>query len=174
MGQHRAYKLMAALLFVVTICLAWAAAARALDDIRNFVFDSVSARRRRRPTIRRSPVRILAIDERASATSANGPGRARAWPRSSTKLGQLGAAAVAFDIIFAEPDRTSLENVVAAMPDGPLKADLHASASAPRTATTRCWRARVGVGPGGARGDAAEPRRRQADLARQGGLRRGG
>ncbi len=74
--------------------------------------------------IRPAPVRIVAIDERSLGEIGQWP-----WPRSrlaelTDKLVRLGAAAIAFDVIFAEPDRTSLDTVVKAMPDGPLKTDL--------------------------------------------------
>jgi len=45
------------------------------------------------------------------------------WPRTRlvelvTRLRDLGAAAIAFDFIFAEPDRSSFENVLQSIPDG--------------------------------------------------------
>ena len=40
---------------------------------------------------------------------------------STRRLTDLGAAAIAFDIVFSEPDRTSLENLVAVLPDGPAR-----------------------------------------------------
>ena len=44
---------------------------------------------------------------RASAGSANGPGRAAISPRLTRTIADAGAAAIAFDIVFSEPDRTS-------------------------------------------------------------------
>ena len=66
-------------------------------------------------------MRILAIDEASLAEFGQWP-----WPRTriaeaTRKLIDLGAAAVAFDIIFGEPDRTSLERLVPAMPAGPVR-----------------------------------------------------
>lgn len=53
------------------------------------------------------PVRVIDIDERALAELGQWP-----WPRSYLaemvdRLTQAGAAAIGFDILFAEPDRTS-------------------------------------------------------------------
>jgi adenylate cyclase len=63
-----------------------------------------------------APVRIVDIDERSLAEIGQWP-----WPRTVLadlvqKLTEKGAAAVAFDIMFAEADRTSLEEVVKRMP----------------------------------------------------------
>jgi adenylate cyclase len=62
------------------------------------------------------PVRIIDIDEAALAEYGQWP-----WPRTKVaelveKLVAKGAATVAFDVVFAEPDRSSLARVVAALP----------------------------------------------------------
>lgn len=62
------------------------------------------------------PVRIVDIDERSLALVGQWP-----WPRTTMAdlLDQLranGAASVAFDIMFPEPDRTSLEQVTKGLP----------------------------------------------------------
>ena len=54
-----------------------------------------------------APVRVIAIDEDSLAKLGQWP-----WPRHYVaqlidNLTALGAAAIAFDVIFAEPDRTS-------------------------------------------------------------------
>ncbi|MGI9372837.1 MAG: CHASE2 domain-containing protein, partial [Hyphomicrobiales bacterium] len=54
-----------------------------------------------------SPVRIIDIDEKSLKTRGQWP-----WPRTDVatmveRLGEMGAAAIAFDIVFSEPDRTS-------------------------------------------------------------------
>jgi adenylate cyclase len=59
-----------------------------------------------------APVRIVDIDDASLAELGQWP-----WPRTVlaglvTRLAQAGAAAIAFDILFAEPDRTSPHNVV--------------------------------------------------------------
>ncbi len=117
----------------------------ALDDIRNFVFDRFQ--RVSPPAYDPSaPVRILAIDDASLVALGQWP-----WPRTRlaeivNALGQAGAAAIVFDIIFAEPDRTSLENVVAALAEGPLKADLATRIGADASNDALFARA-VGSGP---------------------------
>src|SRR5690606_30448407 len=55
-----------------------------------------------------APVAIVDIDEASIAALGQWP-----WPRTVLaqlvdKLGQAGAASIAFDIVFPEPDRTSM------------------------------------------------------------------
>jgi adenylate cyclase len=57
------------------------------------------------------PVRIVDIDEASIAKIGQWP-----WPRTTMadltrKLGAKGASAIAFDVMFPEADRTSLEEV---------------------------------------------------------------
>jgi adenylate cyclase len=83
------------------------------DDLGNFVFDTWQ-RLKPRAFERDGPVRIIAIDEASLAELGQWP-----WPRTrlaeaTHRLVELGAAAIAFDIIFNEPDRTSAESIVAA------------------------------------------------------------
>jgi adenylate cyclase len=96
---------------------------RLLDDLGNFIFDRMQ---RLSPRVfdRNGPVRVVAIDEDSLAAYGQWP-----WPRTrladvTRKLTDLGAAAVVFDIIFSEPDRTSLETIVPTMPAGDARDDL--------------------------------------------------
>lgn len=62
------------------------------------------------------PVRVIDIDEASLAAFGQWP-----WPRTRIaamveRLSALGASAIVFDILFAEPDQTSPLNVVAALP----------------------------------------------------------
>src|SRR5215469_5587787 len=62
------------------------------------------------------PVRIVDIDEKSLAMFGQWP-----WPRTTVrdlllKLTSKGAAVVAFDVLFAEPDRTSVEAIVKQLP----------------------------------------------------------
>jgi adenylate cyclase len=62
------------------------------------------------------PVRVVDIDEASLSRIGQWP-----WPRTVMrdlldKLGQAGAAVVAFDVQFAEPDRTSIEQIVRKLP----------------------------------------------------------
>ncbi|WP_395646373.1 CHASE2 domain-containing protein [Terricaulis sp.] len=60
-----------------------------------------------------SPIRVVQIDEASLARVGQWP-----WPRTTMaaltqKLGEAGAAAIVFDVMFAEPDRTSPEQILA-------------------------------------------------------------
>jgi adenylate cyclase len=77
---------------------------------------------------RPAPVRIVDIDDDSLAKRGQWP-----WPRTLVaelvdKLAALGAGPIAFDIVFAEPDRTSPASVLPLWPETPateaLRADL--------------------------------------------------
>ena len=79
-----------------------------LDGVRNFSFD---AYQRIRPRVWSpdTPVRIVDIDDESLARLGQWP-----WPRARMgaivkAASDLGAATVAFDMAFAEPDRLSPE-----------------------------------------------------------------
>src|SRR6516225_4390029 len=62
------------------------------------------------------PIRIVDVDEASLAKIGQWP-----WPRTTVRdllaeLAAKGAAVVAFDVLFAEPDRTSLEAIVKQLP----------------------------------------------------------
>ena len=66
-----------------------------------------------------APVAILDVDDRSLAEVGQWP-----WPRTqiaemTLKAMQAGAVAVAFDVIFSEPDRLSPENIALDNPDLP-------------------------------------------------------
>jgi adenylate cyclase len=74
------------------------------------------------------PVRVVSIDERSLAMIGQWP-----WPRTTLRdllqaLSARGAASVAFDVLFAEPDRTSLDEIAKRLP--PTQAKLLDSAVA--------------------------------------------
>ena len=65
------------------------------------------------------PIRVVDIDEKSLSILGQWP-----WSRTTVRdlllaLTSKGAAAVAFDVLFAEPDRTSLEEIVKTPPGGP-------------------------------------------------------
>jgi adenylate cyclase len=103
-----------AILFGVTVvavlvALRWADFST-LRSVRDFAFDQFQrlAPRSYEPT----PVRIIDIDERSLKALGQWP-----WPRTlvaklSSRLNELGAAVVAFDVLFAEPDRLSPKNIM--------------------------------------------------------------
>jgi len=97
-----------------------------IEQLRNLVFDSYQ---RQRPREYRGdlPVRIIDIDEESLKRLGQWP-----WPRDLMarlvdRLGELGAATVALDIIFAEPDRFSPANLARVWQDRPELAALRAS-----------------------------------------------
>jgi adenylate cyclase len=62
------------------------------------------------------PIRVVDIDETSLSKIGQWP-----WPRTTMRdlllaLTSKGAAVVAFDVLFAEPDRTSLEQIVKQLP----------------------------------------------------------
>src|SRR6476660_2280514 len=78
---------------------------RPLEEVRLRAFDLFQVLRPREQTAR--PVTIVDIDESSLKEIGQWP-----WPRTIvadlvTRLTQLGAVAIGFDIIFAEPDRMS-------------------------------------------------------------------
>src|SRR5690606_8062576 len=86
-----------------------------LQQLRNLTFDTYQRLQPRAydPTL---PVTIAAIDEKALDAFGQWP-----WPRSTLariadRLTDLGAAAIAFDVLFAEPDRTSPAAIAADLP----------------------------------------------------------
>ena len=127
MRRSPAYFVPMALAFaIVAICGFLQPAA--LGIFRNLVFDSWQ-RLQPRAFDADGPVRIIAVDEASLAEFGQWP-----WPRTrmaevTRQLTELGAAAISFDIVFGEPDRTSLENLVPVLPAGPARDALAARAA---------------------------------------------
>ncbi len=99
--------------------------AAVVDRLRHMVFDGYQqyAPRPYRPDF---PVRIVDIDEESLQHLGQWP-----WPRDVVarlvdRLGELGAAVVALDIVFAEPDRFSPANLTRVWEDRPELASLRA------------------------------------------------
>jgi adenylate cyclase len=77
------------------------------------------------------PIRIVDIDDASLAKIGQWP-----WPRTTVRdllaeLAAKGAAVVAFDVLFAEPDRTSLESIVKQLPASEAAAVTAAMAGRP-------------------------------------------
>ncbi|MGB6752372.1 MAG: adenylate/guanylate cyclase domain-containing protein [Xanthobacteraceae bacterium] len=77
------------------------------------------------------PIRIVDIDEASLAKIGQWP-----WPRTTVRdllaeLASKGAAVIAFDVLFAEPDRTSLEAIVKQLPASEAAAVTAAMAGRP-------------------------------------------
>ncbi len=86
-----------------------------LSRLRGFAFDSFQRLKPRVPA-EALPVRIIDIDEAALAEYGQWP-----WPRTLLaelvyKLTAKGVATIAFDVVFAEPDRLSIDAVVRDLP----------------------------------------------------------
>jgi adenylate cyclase len=98
---------------------------RVIDQLRNLVFDAFQ-RQAPRP-YQPLPVRIVDIDEESLRRIGQWP-----WPRDLVarlvdRLAETGAATVALDIIFAEPDRFSPPNLVRVWQDRPELAAFRAT-----------------------------------------------
>jgi len=108
-------------LLVAAVALAAVTTLRAVDpapiaQVRERTFDMYQ-RLRPRPA-GDYPVRIVDIDEASLAEYGQWP-----WPRDVVaslvrRLNQLGAAVIAFDVTFAEPDRTSPKRILRNLPSG--------------------------------------------------------
>lgn len=93
---------------------AWVREAAVLQELRARVFDSYQRLKPREYLVRQEdgrmlapPVRVIALDDESLARLGQWP-----WPRALVarlvrRLGEAGVAAIAFDIVFSEPDRTS-------------------------------------------------------------------
>ena len=89
-----------------------------LQHIRFIVFDTYQ-RLKPRTYDHNAPVRIVDIDDASLARIGQWP-----WPRSVLaelldRLGAAGAATIAMDIVFAEPDRSSPEQAARFWPQTP-------------------------------------------------------
>ncbi|MCI5045223.1 MAG: adenylate/guanylate cyclase domain-containing protein [Aquisalinus sp.] len=81
----------------------------ALKDVGNILFDEYQRQKPREYL--ETPVKVIDIDDESLEVLGQWP-----WPRTdfadmSMKLGQIGAAAVVYDVVFSEPDRTSPGNI---------------------------------------------------------------
>jgi adenylate cyclase len=89
-----------------------------LQQLRNLTFDSYQ---RLKPRIYdpSAPVVIAAIDEKSLDKFGQWPWSRTTLAKITDRLTELGAAAIAFDVIFAEPDRTSPVAIVSNLPADP-------------------------------------------------------
>ncbi|MBF0311419.1 MAG: adenylate/guanylate cyclase domain-containing protein [Magnetococcales bacterium] len=94
-------------------------------SLRNQAFDTLQRLHPR--TSEGAPVRVVDIDDESLARYGQWP-----WPRTKladlvNRLTELQAATIAFDIVFAEPDRTSPANLPKIWPDSPEAGKLAAT-----------------------------------------------
>jgi len=119
--RRRAYLL--ALVAAATLMLPWGVIQpRALDDLRNFVFDTFQ-RLAPRAYDPETPTRVVGVDEKSLSAYGQWP-----WPRARLaelldRLRELGAASIAFDFIFAEADRAGTQ-LLDAIPDARARAEV--------------------------------------------------
>lgn len=116
----------AAVLFSILVVRIWDPAP--IEQIRLLVFDTYqrSEPRRYDPAL---PVKVVAIDDESLSRLGQWP-----WPRTIVaalveRLHRAGAAVIAFDIVFAEPDRSSPERLLSTWPAGPETDALRARAA---------------------------------------------
>lgn len=93
-----------------------------LDRLTLLVFDAYQRVLPRQPT--NAPIILVDIDELSIAALGQWP-----WPRTIIsdmvlRLNDMGAAAIAFDMVFPEPDRTSLSRVVSNLKQFGVTVDL--------------------------------------------------
>ncbi|HEY1384914.1 MAG TPA: adenylate/guanylate cyclase domain-containing protein [Dongiaceae bacterium] len=89
-----------------------------LQQLRNLTFDSYQ-RLKPRTYDPAGPVVIAAIDEKALAKFGQWPWSRATLAQITDKLTEMGAVVVAFDVVFAEPDRTSPAIIVRTLPADP-------------------------------------------------------
>ena len=89
-----------------------------LQQLRNLTFDTYQRLQPRAydPDI---PVVIAAIDEKSLDKFGQWPWSRTTLARIADRLTELGAVAITFDVLFAEPDRTSPTAVAANLPPDP-------------------------------------------------------
>src|SRR5690349_15090182 len=88
--------------------------------VRNIAFDYVQQLAPRPKSD--APVRVVDIDDPSLAAIGQWP-----WPRNllatlTNRLGEMGAAAIGYDVLFPEPDRMSPAHVAAGIPPWALGA----------------------------------------------------
>ena len=101
--------------FLALVTVVFYARPPLLQSLRMLAFDTYQRLSPAHP-LPEAPIRVVDIDEASLAHVGQWP-----WPRSTmaeliTRLGDAGAAAIAFDILFAEPDRTSPEQMLSGLP----------------------------------------------------------
>jgi adenylate cyclase len=99
---------------LVAAFFAWASDSEALSSFRLYVFDEFQYWKPR--VYEPVPVRIIDIDDDSLARFGQWP-----WPRTLlaklvNRLDELGAATIAFDFLFIDPDRTTPSRVIEDMP----------------------------------------------------------
>ena len=99
-------------LFAVATAFISLARLPVLGSLRALAFDAYQ-RAAPAPQLAGSPIRVVQIDEASLARLGQWPWSRTTMAQLTERLGEAGAAAIVFDALFAEPDRTSPEQVLA-------------------------------------------------------------
>ncbi|MFN3890480.1 MAG: CHASE2 domain-containing protein [Beijerinckiaceae bacterium] len=115
--------------FIGFLLAVFLAGAGPVERLRNIVFDQYlrAAPRAWSPDL---PVRIVDVDDESLAKIGQWP-----WPRRriaelTDRLAAAGAAAIAYDVLFAEPDRYAPAAIIAELPESPEREALRAALEA--------------------------------------------
>lgn len=100
-----------------------------VERLRNIVFDQYlrAAPRAWSPDL---PVRIVDVDDASLTRIGQWPWPRRVIAELTTKLAENGAAAIAYDVLFAEPDRYAPAAILDELPDLPEREALRAALAA--------------------------------------------
>ncbi|MEH6701441.1 CHASE2 domain-containing protein, partial [Parasphingorhabdus sp.] len=119
--------IIAGLLVVLAIAALQFSAIPGFDRLGLMVFDSYQNAAPR--AYQDAGVRIIDIDEESVERLGQWPWSRTEIARLTQRLSDAGAAAIAFDIVFSEPDRTSPGEIAARLPQEEGNADLLRSLS---------------------------------------------
>lgn len=127
-GGLRLLLILAALLPALVLSVLAVRDSRPLAAFRDLIFDQY-LRLHPRPYQAELPVRVIDIDDESLARHGQWP-----WPRPvladlTQRLHKAGAAAIAFDILMAEPDRFSPEQLASRLPPSPQRTALESMAA---------------------------------------------
>jgi adenylate cyclase len=116
--MHKAWGIVIPGLLLVGATMLRATDPEPIQEIRNWVFDNYQ-RLQPRAYDKELPVRIADIDEKSLEKFGQWPWSRVTVAKVVDRLRDLGAAVIAFDVIFVEPDRTSPQAVAKNLPDDP-------------------------------------------------------
>lgn len=119
---------LAVVAFAALLILLFYARPAILDGLQRLGFDAFQ-RAAPAPALEASPIKVVVIDEASLEALGQWPWSRDTMATLTRNLGQAGAAAIVFDVIFAEADRTSPEQMLARAPAGRRDALLRALGS---------------------------------------------
>lgn len=112
----------------LTFLLAYIGQPMVIERVSSLVFDNFQSQHPREYDPN-TPVRIIDIDDESIRRIGQWP-----WPRTvvaelNSRLGDAGAAVIAYDVIFSETDRTSPENMLEVLQNNPKAREAFTSIS---------------------------------------------